>query len=78
MGQRWTLHGHYIYYYCMNGKDHNGKVMTWTETGGNATVTPGKAVVEDPVSKKRKILQPRVMNLKNGCSEGKDQVCEHL
>lgn len=54
MGQRWTLHGHYIYYYCMNGKDHNGKVMTWTETGANATVTPGKAVVEDPVSKKKK------------------------
>lgn len=54
MGQRWTLHGHYIYYYCMNGRDHNGKVMTWTETGANATVTPGKAVVEDPVSKKKK------------------------
>lgn len=51
MGQR---HGHCIYYYCMNGKDHNGKVITWTETGANATVTLGKVVVEDPGSKKKK------------------------
>lgn len=62
MGQRWTLHGHYIYYYCMNGKDHNGKVMTWTETGANATVTPGKAVVEDPVSKKKNKNTPTTCN----------------
>lgn len=55
------------------------KIITWTETGANATVTLGKVVVEDPGSKKKKkILQPRVMNLKNGCFEGKDRVCEHL
>lgn len=46
----------------MNGKDHNGKVMTWTETGANATVTPRKAVVEDPVSKKKKKNTPTTCN----------------
>lgn len=49
--------------------------MTWTETGANATVTQWLKILSQ---KKKKILQPRVMNLKNGCSEGKDQVCEHL
>lgn len=39
---------------------------------------PGKQWLKILAQKKKKILQPRVMNLKSGCSEGKDQVCEHL